>query len=182
MSHSSGYKFDRVVFKTPREQINALITEMEALRDEVNYHREDAKKWNLEFKASYRREVEATDQITNLRIALAKTMNRLASLLDEDQFANIEKIVEAAGVTPMDAIAKIGDDMWQPIETAPKIGRFLATMKTGAISVIVWLDADHHAVDEAGWYEHWNFDPVEPTHWMPLPTPPKVGADETGEG
>ena len=114
MSHSSGYKFDKVVFKTPREQINALITEVESLRDEVNYHREDAKKWSLQ---------------------------------------------------------ALKFDKWQPIETAPKIGRCLATMKTGAISVIVWLDADHPAVDEAGWYEHWHFDPVEPTHWMPLPKP-----------
>lgn len=31
MSHSSGYKFDMVVFKTPREQINALIDEKNEL-------------------------------------------------------------------------------------------------------------------------------------------------------
>lgn len=73
----------------------------------------------------------------------------------------------------MAAIAKVE---WQPIETAPKIGRHLATMKNGTVSVIVWLDADHPDADEAGWYEHWHFDPVVPTHWMPIPAPPKVGA------
>lgn len=62
---------------------------------------------------------------------------------------------------------------WQPIETAPKTGRHLARMKDGAMSVIVWLSADHPDADGAGWYEHWQFDPVEPTHWMPLPQPPK---------
>ena len=63
---------------------------------------------------------------------------------------------------------------WQPIETAPKNGRHLAVMKTGAMSVIVWLDADHPDADGEGWYEHWNFDPVEPTHWMPLPAAAEV--------
>lgn len=65
---------------------------------------------------------------------------------------------------------------WQPIETAPKIGAHLAFELNSEIGrrpyVIVWLDADHPDADGAGWYEHWNFDPVEPTHWMPLPSSP----------
>lgn len=66
---------------------------------------------------------------------------------------------------------------WQPIETAPKDGRgFLAYEKDKRPFVALWLDAEHPDVDEAGWYEHWNFDPVEPTHWMPLPEPPSNGA------
>ena len=63
---------------------------------------------------------------------------------------------------------------WQPIETAPKVGAHLAYTKGNNRNqrpyVIVWLDADHPDADGAGWYEHWNFDPVEPTHWMPLPS------------
>ena len=64
---------------------------------------------------------------------------------------------------------------WQPIDTAPKDGKpFLAapTKKNHSIFVAIWLDADHPDVDEAGWYDHWNFDPVEFTHWMPLPHKP----------
>lgn len=60
---------------------------------------------------------------------------------------------------------------WQPIATAPKIGchlAFDARLHTHPY-VIVWLDAEHPDADEAGWHEHWSFDPVEPTHWMPLP-------------
>ena len=76
--------------------IQLLNDHIDALQDELNYHRTDAKK--------------ASQQAYRLRIALSKAMNRLASLLDEDQFAEIEKIVEAAGVTPIDVIAKVGAD------------------------------------------------------------------------
>lgn len=99
-----------------------LRRQLAELRDEVEYHRTDAKKW---------------------------------------------------------ALQALKFDKWQPIETAPKIGKHLATMKNGAVSVIVWLDADHPDADEAGWYEHWHFDPVEPTHWQRLPAQPKVGAGGT---
>lgn len=65
---------------------------------------------------------------------------------------------------------------WQPIETAPKIGAHLAIDIPNDCArrpyVIVWLDADHPNANGAGWYEHWSFDPVEPTHWMPLPKAP----------
>lgn len=63
---------------------------------------------------------------------------------------------------------------WQPIETAPKTGRHLAVMRNGVISVILWLNADHPYADESGWYEQWNFDSVEPTHWMPLSAAPEA--------
>lgn len=62
---------------------------------------------------------------------------------------------------------------WQPIETAPKDGAFLACEENKRPYVALWLGMDHPRVDESGWYEHWTFDPVNPTHWMPLPAPPK---------
>lgn len=69
------------------------------------------------------------------------------------------------------------EQQWQPIETAPKTGAHLAIDIPNDCGrrpyVIVWLDADHPDADGAGWYEHWSFDPVEPTHWLPLPAAPK---------
>lgn len=75
---------------------------------------------------------------------------------------------------------------WQPIETAPKDGTevlLLVKRRAG----IPWRQLvghfmegghcieDHPPIDE-GWY-FWtglSFDkPSEPTHWMPLPEPPK---------
>ncbi len=61
---------------------------------------------------------------------------------------------------------------WQPIETAPKIEdqKILAFCPTGRHNIVV-----------ACWYfDEWNFSPssedyatLYPTHWMPLPEPPK---------
>ena len=55
---------------------------------------------------------------------------------------------------------------WQPIETAPKDGSFilLATPK-GRIADGFW------SLVYGVW--SWPYVMVEPTHWMPLPTPPK---------
>lgn len=72
---------------------------------------------------------------------------------------------------------------WQPIETAPKDGTeiltcsFEVTQKPDGSSLI-WYDCEVvHWVDyeeRGGW---WNGDviryPDSPTHWMPLPEPPK---------
>lgn len=56
---------------------------------------------------------------------------------------------------------------WQPIETAPKDGSNVFLYCTDRI--------DHFAIgyyDEA-WFAVGHFRP-EPTHWMPLPKPPKA--------
>ena len=67
---------------------------------------------------------------------------------------------------------------WQPIETAPKdgtkiiLGQFDKTKdRYGRVRVDYW-----HKVSDAGSYSGWGefnnrFWP--PTHWMPLPAPPK---------
>ena len=70
------------------------------------------------------------------------------------------------------ALRECEKQQWQPIETAPKIGANLAWQEGKRPYVMVWLGADHPDADGAGWYEHWTFDPVEPTHWMPLPDAP----------
>ncbi len=67
---------------------------------------------------------------------------------------------------------------WQPIETAPKdseeilaIELFDAPETGGVYCVVSWVNGawrDHSDMGAAG------LDPFEPTHWMPLPEPPKV--------
>ena len=69
---------------------------------------------------------------------------------------------------------------WQPIETAPKDGTScLVVAGDGNVGEASWCGPD-------GWWwinthlEHWadsiDFRHGEPTHWMPLPDPPKTSA------
>lgn len=59
---------------------------------------------------------------------------------------------------------------WQPIETAPRDGTpVLGYMPSyyqgkGGRSVILWLDGE--------WFDNRAFA-TDPSHWMPLPDPPK---------
>jgi len=56
---------------------------------------------------------------------------------------------------------------WRPIETAPKDGTYVLSwdpVEIGFLEVIQWKPW--------GW-ETASFDSIAPTHWMPLPEPPK---------
>ena len=71
---------------------------------------------------------------------------------------------------------------WRPIESAPKDGtKFLALcqprhIETGTpmsfhyINVVWWRDKSKNIL---GWRHTLNDSHAEPTHWMPLPEPPK---------
>lgn len=69
---------------------------------------------------------------------------------------------------------------WQPIETAPKDGTDILCSFSGAVSIAFW---DVKAPDEyyynqrsktPQWLSHeGSYLGEEPTHWMPLPKPPK---------
>lgn len=74
---------------------------------------------------------------------------------------------------------------WEPIETAPKDGREVLMIAkragvSGSFLVGHYMPGGHciedHPPIDAGWY-FWNgcmFDwTSNPTHWMPLPEPPK---------
>ena len=73
---------------------------------------------------------------------------------------------------------------WQPIETCPQDGFFLVH-QDGAIRLMFrtrgeW-QATALALDQYGDPNHAikvrETGVYEPTHWMPLPDPPKVGCD-----
>lgn len=92
---------------------------------------------------------------------------------------------------------------WQPIDTAPKDGRkvilFYRNSHNKPRTVMArWLTDEQAAETDAdgvglkgGWYEcidNWSdytevaIHEGEPTHWMPLPTPPVAALDEGAQG
>lgn len=61
-------------------------------------------------------------------------------------------------------------DGWQPIETAPKDGTRVLTfrVKFREAMAVAWFDGEEwRPVHGSAW--------PDPTHWMPLPEPPKEG-------
>ena len=62
---------------------------------------------------------------------------------------------------------------WQPIETAPKNMPIMVT--DGVLIVVVELMEKYgpHPVGFSGYEWEWDFSPINLTHWMPLPEPPK---------
>ena len=60
---------------------------------------------------------------------------------------------------------------WQPIETAPRDGtKFLAYEQRNVLYYPCWWNCDF--TNWEGWQDDWDSEP-EPSHWMPLPLPPK---------
>lgn len=57
---------------------------------------------------------------------------------------------------------------WQPIETAPKDGTRILTYRQGYVEnmAVAWSY-------ELGWHPVFGDIWPNPTHWMPLPSPPK---------
>jgi hypothetical protein len=77
--------------------------------------------------------------------------------------------------------------MWQPIETAPKDGTDIIVMyvhiRTQIVHAAFWINYEEglDSPDDEGWWTYvWTevgrskMDGIcSPTHWMPLPEPPK---------
>jgi hypothetical protein len=64
-------------------------------------------------------------------------------------------------------------DNWQPIATAPKEEMVLLCFYDGEMRVAEqrYEPGDWEHGTEGFWF--WNlYDDAQPTHWMPLPTPP----------
>lgn len=74
---------------------------------------------------------------------------------------------------------KAGQPKWQDISTAPKDGSEIILCVLDSVFVGVWIGKENYR-GEIGWhdvadsFELWYSErPVTPTHWMPLPEPPK---------
>lgn len=71
----------------------------------------------------------------------------------------------------------VNDAVWQPIETAPKDGRWV---------LVTWIGhpsrCEAMRYDEGGDWQWWEGDTATnpPTHWMPLPAAPKALQSEPG--
>jgi hypothetical protein len=74
---------------------------------------------------------------------------------------------------------------WQPIETAPKDGTYILLYESDQsrpVKMGCWLDSEHkrngqviHSAQRWSYGIIWVFggDNPNPTHWMPIPEPPK---------
>lgn len=70
----------------------------------------------------------------------------------------------------------VADFMWQPIETAPKVGEDVLLWVSGIPMVAYWLS---QMCETPGWHisdghKSHLLAAGTPTHWMPLPLPPTV--------
>lgn len=67
---------------------------------------------------------------------------------------------------------------WQPIETAPKNGSEILVRYGETVSVVHWDEDAAEMYDGVGWRDIGDMGwggtvGLEPTHWTPLPEPPK---------
>lgn len=87
----------------------------------------------------------------------------------------------------LDAWAKMGawrNGGWRDIETAPKDGTYIIVAQEHILpDVVLWLPEQKERVvggnrvigRPAGWFNVSRSRIKAPTHWQPLPTPPKEG-------
>lgn len=91
---------------------------------------------------------------------------------------------------PADTVKEMVMSEWRPIETAPKAGETILLFFPETDTVIDGHWGHTVMMPEEDNPEHWEWDTLlhwsgmrdemgEPSHWMPLPTPPhKESADE----
>lgn len=87
----------------------------------------------------------------------------------QDHIAGYDRDPDGVWLTKMvsDAVERFGGVKWEPIATAPNNGaQVLLRSKKGAIANGHWMTWGVGA-----WV--WPYAMMEPTHWMPLPPPPK---------
>lgn len=120
---------------------------------------------------------EVADEIERAR--------QLAATLFDDLFPDwfwprVEMLRSASRQTPTPA-------GWQPIETAPKDADVLLLTDGDEVSFGGWLSAADQGAEPdeefriaAGWWVYDGFD-MKPTHWMPLPSPPRASRHAPAE-
>lgn len=102
---------------------------------------------------------EVQESARNLRAYIAQLESTIARLVENgDEYA--EQLAAIQSTT-----------QWRPIETAPKDGtRIIVGCKD-----VVWCDAGWQNMKRVPdrWESFIGPVPFQPTHWMPLPEPPK---------
>lgn len=103
-------------------------------------------------------------------------------------------IAEERRSSALDTLGKIDGEIlaaeasqsnqWQPIETAPKDGTRIALFQGGKFTTGQWSEDEYTKKPRPYWATDRGqilgktFDrSCQPTHWMPLPEPPKGGAE-----
>ena len=98
---------------------------------------------------------------------VAQLVGALEAMLDEDDGGRAAEQARAA-------ISAAKDGGWLPIETAPKDCAFLGYQR---LSDSLWLVAPMYWAGSAFLLLQFHSDntehEVQPTHWQPLPNPPK---------
>jgi hypothetical protein len=78
------------------------------------------------------------------------------------------------------------EDVWRPIETAPKDGtRVILGWPGGGVRYGFYLDNSRTSPPRAGWRGpsmELPFPSPPPTHWQPLPAPPSAAPGEAKQG
>lgn len=106
---------------------------------------------------------------------------------DRDVYSTMERTPPASNPPQDEQFAKCShlprsrtaDMTWEPIETAPKDGTkillFVVTPKGDPWTVSVGQPDGWTSIETGRWDGSWLKEMAgEPTHWMPLPTPPNV--------
>lgn len=125
----------------------------------------------------YQRDTERlTVELTAARAELAKAHRRIHGDDSEDCVFCASKKQTPGGDDPQCCLCALEAELaalraeqakpqWLPIENAPRDGTHIITYECDKYSVL-WIE-------EAWWFEG-KWEPAdEPTHWMPLPAPPR---------
>jgi len=69
-------------------------------------------------------------------------------------------------------------EAWRPISEAPKDGTWFIALQDGETYPCEWReDVPDEGPYYEGWWDHFNSSYEGPTHFRPLPPPPKVSDD-----
>jgi len=91
----------------------------------------------------------------------ADAIEALQKQIEAFDDSHVCRIIEKDGVTELSVVPG-----WIPVtERLPEAGT----------RVLVYADShiDFGILEEDGYWTDWLYYPIRPTHWMPLPTPPK---------
>lgn len=105
--------------------------------------------------------------LTELAAKLARKLEGCIEMSDTGQFETWD--MHGAAVEIHEMVAEYYQEKlgWQPIETAPKDGTEILTWDGQDAKILRWA---------LGRWDDWGEMPgalLPPTHWMPLPEPPK---------